>query len=168
MGDRIDLIAGVVLCALGILGVAVLIPTGIQEPQSVDFAALSPSYWPRIVCIALAAMGLAIAVATFFTDDQAEAGDESESSEYSLPVIALRVALAVALMFIGYILLEPLGFVVTSALAMLVFMAYAGERNLMVMLLLSAGVPLFLFFFFTKVASIPIPNGVLNSILGGG
>ncbi|MGI9387138.1 MAG: tripartite tricarboxylate transporter TctB family protein [Methyloligellaceae bacterium] len=167
MENRIDLIAGVVLCLIGVLGVAVFVPFGIQEPQSVDFAALSPSFWPRFVCIALGVMGAIIAVAAYLNRDKADESDEREVSPFSLPTIILRVALALAFMFASYFLLEPLGFVITGALVLLVFMIYAGERNALVILPVAVGVPLFLFFFFTWVANIPIPNGVLAPVMGG-
>ena len=168
MEKRIDLISGIVLCAIGVLGIAVLIPVGIQEPASVDFAALSPSYWPRIVCGALAGMGLVIAAATFFGADDAEESKQAVVGDYPVPIVLARVAAAIGLMFGAYFLLEPLGFVVTGALVLAVFMIFAGERSPVVIPAISAGVPLFLFFFFTKVANIPIPNGVLRSVLGGG
>lgn len=168
MEKRIDLISGIVLCALGLLGIAVLIPVGIQEPASVDFAALSPSYWPRIVCGALAGMGFVIAAATFFSADDVEDQEQPVVGDYPLPVVLGRVAAAIGLMFAGYFLLEPLGFVATGALVLAVFMVFAGERSPVILASVSAGVPLFLFFFFTKVANIPIPNGVLRSVLGGG
>ena len=167
MENRIDLISGVVLCLVGILGVAILVPVGIQEPQSVEFAALSPSFWPRFVCIALAAMGLFIAAAAYLNRDSADQSTPVDANEFPLPKKILRVALAIALMFVSYFLLEPLGFVVTGALVILVFMIFAGERKPAIFLPVAAGVPLFLFFFFTKVANIPIPNGVLTSLLGG-
>ena len=167
MENRIDLISGVVLCLVGVLGVAVFVPFGIQEPQSVDFAALSPSFWPRLVCIGLGIMGAFIAVAAYLNRGVAEVSDEREVSQFSLQTIILRVALVLALMFVSYFLLEPLGFVITGALVLLVFMIFAGERDPRVILPVAVGVPLFLFFFFTWVANIPIPNGVLASVMGG-
>ena len=150
------------------LGVAVLVPIGIQEPGSVDFAALSPAFWPRLVCIGLGAMGAFIAVAAYLNRGSAEDSEPDEQAQFSLPVVLLRIALALGLMFAAYFLLEPLGFVVTGALVLLAFMVFAGERNPAVMLPVAAGVPLFLYFFFTRVANIPIPNGVLELVLGGG
>ena len=168
MENRIDLISGVVLCAVGVLGIAIFVPFGIQEPSSVDFAALSPSFWPRLVCIGLAVMGGFIAVAAFLNRNQPEEGDAEEPSQFSMQVIVLRVALALAMMFAAYFMLEPLGFVITGALVLLAFMIFAGERNPIVMVPVAAGVPLFLYFFFTFVANIPIPNGVLEPVMGGG
>ena len=168
MERRIDLISGIVLCAIGVLGIAVLIPVGIQEPASVEFAALSPSYWPRIVCGALAGMGFVVAAATFFGADDAGDDEQAAIGDYPIPIVLARIAAAIGLMFSAYFLLEPLGFVVTGALVLAVFMVFAGERSPVTIASISAGVPLFLFFFFTKVANIPIPNGVLRSVLGGG
>ncbi len=168
MENRIDLIAGTVLCLVGVLGVAVLVPVGIQEPETVDFAALSPAFWPRLVCIGLGVMGAFIAVAAYLNRNQPGESDAGEPSQFSLPVVVLRVALALGMMFAGYFMLEPLGFVITGALLLLAFMIFAGERSPVILLPVAAGVPLFLYFFFTVVANIPIPNGILEPIMGGG
>ena len=57
-----DLGAGLLMLAMGLLIIFVLIPFGVREPASVQFAALAPSYYPRIVAIALTAIGAAITV----------------------------------------------------------------------------------------------------------
>ena len=140
MENRIDLISGVVLCLVGVLGIAILVPFGIQEPQSVDFAALSPSFWPRLVCIGLAVMGAFIAVAAFLNRNQPDEGEAEEPSQFSMQVIVLSVALALGMMFAADFMLEPLGFVITGVLVLLAFMIFAGERNPVVMLPVAAGV----------------------------
>lgn len=169
MENRIDLAAGVLLCVLGVLGATVAIPLGIKEPSSVQFAALSPSYWPRIVCLALAAMGLAIAaIAVMKRNRDRDAHADAQAGWLVLARQVGRVALALGLMFGSYMVLEPLGFVLTAVLVLLLFMLVAGERNPLVMVPISLGVPVLLYVFFTKVASIPIPNGVLETVLAGG
>ena len=100
MENRIDFVAGGLLCGLGVLGVAVVIPFGIKEPSSVQFAALSPSYWPRIVCLALAAMGLTIAVGALMKRNRdRDDGGDTQAGRPPLARQAGRVALALALMF---------------------------------------------------------------------
>ena len=44
-----DAITGALYLALGLLVVFVLIPLGVDEPGNVEFAALAPAYWPRII-----------------------------------------------------------------------------------------------------------------------
>ena len=105
------------------------VPFGIQEPQSVDFAALSPSFWPRLVCIGLAVMGAFIAVAAYLNRNQPDEGEAEEPSQFPMQVIVLRIALALGMMFAAYFMLEPLGFVITGMLVLVAFMIFAGERN---------------------------------------
>ena len=48
-----DLFSGLIFIILGIALLTILVPMGIVEPRKVRFAALSPSYYPRIVAGAL-------------------------------------------------------------------------------------------------------------------
>ena len=56
-----DLYSGLIFIFLGIALLTILVPMGIVEPRKVRFAALSPSYYPRIVAGALLLLGLAVA-----------------------------------------------------------------------------------------------------------
>ena len=51
-----DVLAGLVFFLFGLLTLLVLIPVGIQQPPSVQYQALSPSYWPNIVAGAITAI----------------------------------------------------------------------------------------------------------------
>ena len=79
-----------------------------------------------------------------------------------------RAGVVIVLGFVLYAVLESLGFVLATAIALVVLMLFAGERRPQIVVPVAVGVPLALYFFFTKAASIPIPSGVLESILVGG
>ena len=158
MENRIDLIAGAVLFALGVLGVAVFIPIGIQEPNSVDFAALSPSYWPYIVATAICALGLALTITALVAKQADEPAPAASRSTW----LALRPFAALGICFALYLGLEPLGFVLACAIGLAALMLLAGEFRIHFVLPVAIVVPLGLYLFFTKAASVPIPMGVLE------
>ena len=68
--SRINLWAGLLMAGFGTLVVFVLIPYGVAEPKRINFAALSPSYYPRFVAYALIILGTAVAIRSFLSPDQ--------------------------------------------------------------------------------------------------
>lgn len=167
--SRINLIVGLLFLGLGLMAVFVLIPVGIDEPPSVDFAALSPSYWPRIVCLFIAGFGVLI-IAGVLLSWRGGGTDDTHPEATPVPVEStpLRTLTALVLMFVLYAALEPLGFVLATVLALVVLMLLAGERRSLVIGPVALGVPLALYVFFVYAASIPIPMGMLEPLIAGG
>ena len=160
---NINAVAGALYLLLGAFVVFVLIPVGVDEPSNVEFAVLAPSYWPRVISIVLALLGLGMLFRRWMEvrrNDDVQA-EESGFSE----LIYWRVGLVIAGTFLLYAVLETLGFVLTGFLALVCLMLLAGERRPLHIALISIAVPLALHFFFTKAASIPIPAGILESVL---
>ncbi len=157
-------IAGALYLILGVFMVFVLIPVGVDEPSNVEFAVLAPSYWPRIICLALAALGLGMLVRTWISLRRGAPGEADEPSGVS-EMVFWRVGLVIAGTFVLYAVLETLGFVLAGAIALALLMLLAGERRPLHVGLISVGIPLLLYLFFTKAASIPIPAGILEPIL---
>ena len=167
MSSNRDLLAGLVFLVLGILAVGVLIPYGIQQPPSVQYRALSPSYWPNIVAGALAALGLALIVSTLLSGGGAGAREEGSGNgnQGFSTWLMIRPLIALAICFALYFGLEPLGFVLTTAIAVTLLMLLAGEYRLYIVLPAAIIVPFGLHLFFTKAASVPIPMGILEPLL---
>ena len=162
-----DLLAGLAFLGLGVLTLLVLIPFGIQQPQSVQYRALSPSYWPNIVAGALTALGLALVLSTWLSSRQSDKTEESPTDKAGAAStwMTLRPMVALAICFALYFGLEPLGFVLTTAIGLAVLMLLAGEYRVYVVLPAAILVPLGLHVFFTKAASVPIPMGILEPLL---
>jgi hypothetical protein len=163
------LLSGLLLTGLGLLGIFVLIPFGIDPPYSaVQFEALSPAYWPRIVCYALAMIGCALVVSGWLSTHDAVATDQAarvgadptpDPRRIARPLVALIICFGL------YASLDVLGFVLGCTLALAALMLLAGERRLHVVLPTSISTPLALHLFFTKAASVPIPSGLLEPLL---
>jgi len=157
-----DLMAGLLLTCIAVLVIWVAIPYGIQEPKKVKFAALSPSYYPRLVGYCLLAFGL-ILIATRWVAKQPEVTSSSNlRPKWLLILLAIVVTLAAY-----YVALEPLGFVLASAIAVFVLLLLAGERSVLALITIPLVLPMALHLFFTHVANIPIPSGVMQPLIGG-
>ncbi len=157
-------ITGAVYLALGLFLVLVLIPVGIDEPGNVEFAVLAPSYWPRIICLVLAALGTGMLVRFWMNKRGGAVDPEAQTSPFK-GLLLWRVGVVIGGTFVLYYVLEPLGFVLAGTLALALLLLFAGERRPIHVALISIGVPMLLYLFFTKAASIPIPAGVLEPIL---
>lgn len=155
-----DLYSGLIFITLGIALLTILVPMGIVEPRKVRFAALSPSYYPRLVAGVLLLLGLAVAWRS-----RREGAATPASNRH--PNARGRIACFIALLGAYALLLPWLGFVAAGSLGLLTAFWIADERRLGLILPLALLVPLLLYFFFLKVALIPIPTGVLTFLLQG-
>jgi putative tricarboxylic transport membrane protein len=158
-----ELLIGILLTLIGLVFLVVLIPYGIVEPKRVKYAAMSPSFYPRLVGIAFLLMSLAISVRAFMGKTRDQDPDDDLRQDATIRIVF--VFLVLALMSLAF---KILGFVLTATMAMAVLMWFAGERRYWLIGILSIVVPLGLYFFFVKVALIPIPAGILKSLLVGG
>lgn len=166
-----NLLSGLALLIFGLLTFFVLIPYGIQEPSSVDLQALAPSFWPNIVALAICAIGLALTGTSIFAarrnrslSPDTTSTEAAANGHFSL-WLAMRPFVALAICFALYLSLEPLGFVLGCAIALIALMLLAGEYRPQFILPIAVIVPFGLHIFFTKAASVPIPMGVLETWL---
>ena len=153
-----DFYSGLIFIALGVALLTILVPMGVVEPRKVRFAALSPSYYPKIVAGVLLVLGAAVAW-------RARRETASGPATNRHPNARSRIACFIAVLGAYALLLPWLGFVAAGFLSLLAAFWIAGERRPKLILPLALFVPLMLFFFFQKVALIPIPTGVLTFLL---
>ena len=153
-------LTGIGVLVLGLLIFFLLIPSGIDQPGSVEHAALAPDFWPKIIAAIIIVMGLLLTIKP--------GKEEGEDGGDAVPWLQRLPGLAVALgtLFAFYFLIPLLGMVVPGMVMALGLMVYAGERRWPRSIAISAGVPILLYFFFVYVASIPIPLGVFESLRG--
>lgn len=173
--DIADLVVSGVIVVFACIMLFVLIPTGIEHPGSIDVLALGPAFWPSVICAFLGLMGLVVGVqalrrsrawrggAVSGPDDQ---GDPDAADAEAAGFAPVRWLAALVLLAAYYHGLDSLGMVLTSMLALGLFMILGGERRPAVVLVLSLGVPLALFLFFRYVANVFIPLGVFERLLG--
>lgn len=160
---KLDLLAGLLFICVAAVIIWVAIPHGVQEPKKVKFAALSPSYYPRLVGYCLLLFGLVLLI-TRGISAKHKPTDENQNLSNNWIVVLIGIAVTLSAYYFS---LEFLGFVLASSIALFILLLIAGERSVPALLLIPALLPLALHLFFTKVANIPIPSGFLQPLIGG-
>lgn len=162
-----DAWAGVILVGTALLVLLVLIPQGVVEPKKIKYAALSPSYYPRIVAMVLCGLGAVIALRSFWAGRSVNSQELQAVAPDRHPAAARRITIVFGLLLFYALAVSYLGFIVSSIVILLATFWLAGERRLQLILPLSVLLPFALYFFFLKVAAVPIPTGVLAPWLEG-
>lgn len=160
-----DLLSAVFFILIAVLLLAVAIPLGVVEPKKVKFAALNPSYYPKIVSYCLLAFGLLLLVTRVFLGSKTNTTDDTKSSDNHINVI--RLLWIACILALYYLSLPLLGFVLSSIIVLAALLITAGEKSIVALLGISIVLPFALYYFFVKVANIPIPSGVLEPFLVG-
>ena len=157
-----DRLIGAGVTVLGLLLFFALIPAGIDTPGSVDHITLSPDFWPRIISVIFALMGLVLLIKPGKIPDGADDVIDPKSWPSRLP----RLAVVLTALFAFYFLIEHLGMVASGIVLIFGMMWFAGERRYWLMATIAVAVPLLLYFFFVQVANIPIPLGIFETLRG--
>ena len=154
-------IVGLVALALGLATIFILIPVGIVSPQDVQHIALAPEFWPLIVASVFSVMALIILV----RPTQPEESDDVESAVVPWKQRFPRLAVILVSLFAFYYLVPFLGMVFTGIVLIAGLMLYAGERRWKLIVPLAIVMPIALYLFFLKVANIPIPLGMFETMI---
>ena len=166
LSEKRDLLAACSFIAISLLILFVAIPLGVQEPKKVKFVALSPSYYPRLVCYCLFLFGLLLLIKKGLATKKTASQPASQNEESTQLKPQMLLVLG-GILFFYYITLPVLGFVLSSTLVLFVLLLLAGDRNIPALLIIPLLLPITVYWFFTKVANIPIPAGILEPILIG-
>ncbi|MEX0730791.1 MAG: tripartite tricarboxylate transporter TctB family protein [Aquisalimonadaceae bacterium] len=161
-GRSRDLIIGFGSAMFFAVVLLAVIPYQIRVPSRITVAALSPAFWPTTVAIAGILLGLVIAFRGLANlsendDDDSPAATAGERQEW-------RCIAAIALMF-GYLaLIHLIGIVAASVLAILALACLFSERRLTLLAPVAVILPVGLYYFFTKIAYVPLPLGVFEQL----
>ena len=131
-----------------------LIPYQIEKPRMLfgrSLMNLEPSLFPRLSIAGLFFLSLWYLTHSF---QIAEKNLFKEMGKAG--VIRVGVTFLVCL---GYALLfEPLGFVLSSALMVLILTIYFGNRNILLIVAVTAAAPLIVYYLFTKTLQVSLPE----------
>lgn len=160
------------MIGLGILGLGLVlffgfIPAGVDRPNEIAHATLSPAFWPRLIAMALALMGVLLFLSSAHGEEKS-ADAASEGLPETLPWTRQLAHLGIVLgaLFGFYFVVPVLGMVLPAVVLIFGLMWFAQERRLRLMLTISLLTPLLLYFFFVTVAKIPIPLGLFEALRG--
>ena len=163
-----DAILGAVLTATTTFLLAVLIPLGVQLPKSNKILALSPDFWMKIIVWSTLVLGLVILYRGIVHARREPGPDELAAIEeelrhyHPLGRAISRAATAVVGLIVYFFLIDWIGIVAASVMAIIGFVLLCGERRWKIFLPLATLLPVALYYFFLKVASIPMPLGIFN------
>ncbi len=135
----------------------VLIPYQIAKPKLFMGRALmgmKPTLFPRLTMIGLLGLSVWYFIQSFNLWEK-NLFKELDRKSITRIVVTFLILGAYAL------LLEPLGFVVSSALMAGALTLYLGNRNIFILFLVIVGIPLAIFFIFTRALRVSLPEGFL-------
>ena len=75
----------------------------------------------------------------------------------------MRPAMIMITLVVYLLILEPLGIVMASMIGLLLFAVIFGEKKIKILLPITLLFPICLYYFFVKVANIPLPLGIWES-----
>lgn len=158
-----DFWVGSSVLLLALITIFAIIPSGVTDPGTVEFAELSPAFWPQVIMILLGIIGISIiGVEVFNTKSSSTVTTEERiEDDYTLPGKAIRLTVSFGLLFLTYFCIEYLGMVLSTAIGLISFLLLGNVRSPKMIVGLSLFLPCFLYGFFVYVANVPLPIGDL-------
>ncbi len=163
-----DALLGAVLTVGSLVMFFIIIPISVQVPKSNKVLALSPDFWIKIIVWFILLLGAYLLIQGFrtakekLTDQEIAAIEQKRAHCYSMRRSVLMVLLAVSNLFVYYFLIQWLGMILASSISVVTFVLLSGERRIKSMLAIAVLLPLGLYYFFLKIASIPMPLGIFS------
>ena len=171
-----DILIGGAAITIAVLGWFLVIPSGVDVPSSVKILALSPDFWPRIIMGMMAICG-GIVLAQGIVAPRADTGglfteageditpDEPEETvHFDTHSQFIRIFAAFTGLFAFYLLVPYLGVVTGAMILVLASTRILGVQSWLKCSLMAVTLPVLLYFFFTKIAHIPVPLGLLEEL----
>lgn len=155
---RSDVYLGAALIVLALVLWLYLVPAWVVMPGNIRNFYMAPDFWIRVISVGMFLIGATLVLRNY----RASAPQQAGSQRVLRRIARLCAGLVVFVSY--YLLLEPLGIVLTSALAIIATTLLYGERRWRYIVPLAPVLPTILYFFFVKVASVPLPNGILTGI----
>ena len=159
-----DIGLGLFLLAGALVTLYWVIPEAVQSPGAVANPWLAPAFWPKIIVVALGGVSVVVAVQGAMRAWRIRAGIEEPVEPDWHPAGTVKVLAAIAILFVYYWSLTWGGIVVPSAAAILVFTLLHGERRFRFFVPAAILFPLVLYYFFLKVALVPMPLGIFEPL----
>lgn len=162
-----DIGIGLTGITVALAGIFYLIPGFIVVPQQLDSLALSPAFWPTVIMAVMLFTSTVILIQGLISwrkSSKATVMQPEPSDHY--PIDAPRAVIlggAISIFFGYYWLIDHLGILLSSILALLALMGLGGERRLKILLPIAIILPIILYYFFTRVAHVYLPQGIFYS-----
>jgi len=144
-----------------------VIPRAIVVPGNIKIISLRPDFWPGTLCVAIIVISFFLVLVSYYEKQVSKNPPERLTSSPPIPVTKSFEIVKPLVVIIGliayYYALEPLGIIISSILALFGLALLYGERKFSTLIPLAILLPIILYFFFSKVANIPLPAGFFFS-----
>ena len=133
-----------------------LVPFQVQKPKLVfgtTFMDMQPSLFPKLAAIGLFITGILSLV-------QSLSRPMKNPFKDLTPNAILQISLLLMILYIFALIFEPLGYWLSGILISFALSFYLGNRNIFTLLLLSVGIPSTIYFVFTRLLLISLPEGI--------
>lgn len=146
---------GTMICSAFLIFYA--IPNWVSAPANVPKIVLSPVFWPMVLAVILAMVGVGLLASARKFDKSTDSSRENPATDrfYQYGRLAALAVLMVATLFA----LPRLGLVWTSMLTIVALALLIHSRHRITVVLCAIIVPLVLYGFFAHVAGVAIPQG---------
>jgi len=131
-----------------------IIPYQIQKPMLFmgrSLMGLKPTLFPRLATLTLIGLSIWYLIISLGIDEKNRFKEVARKGYFRI-IVSLVVFVAYALLF------EPLGFVVSSMLVAGTLTTFYGNRNILVGILVSFGAPLGIYYVFTRLLKVSLPE----------
>ncbi|MEO4043350.1 tripartite tricarboxylate transporter TctB family protein [Hoeflea sp. CAU 1731] len=136
------------------------IPYGIPSYAKQGLSLTSSAFYPYVIAVA----GLVFSVLTVIearTGSVASSSGDGSAESLPIPATLGRFSMVVIVFAAFYLLLIPLGALLSSALVFGFLVIFGGERRPLVLAATIIGVPVITYILFAKLAAVPLPRGDL-------
>ncbi|NKC13800.1 MAG: hypothetical protein GKR94_16920 [Gammaproteobacteria bacterium] len=163
--EKADLIYAICVIAIAVLMLTVIIPYGIDAPDTIEISALAPAFWPNIIMGLTVFIGVIMALRAVYAMRAGQATPVAEDgTRLPLKRAGLRLLLGMIVITAYYHLLNDAGFVLASALLIVALCLIYGERRGWLITPVAIAIPIALYYFFTQVAVVQIPLGLFENL----
>jgi len=152
--NKAETVAGALFAALG----AFMLLESLKVPYLIE-GVPGPSFLPRWIAVGLLVSGAVLAIKAAFPRFGSRAAAEWPAARGWMRVVLVMAALAVA-----FVVLDKLGFLVTTTLFMLVVIFGLGVRSWLALATVPLVAEIGLYMVFGVWLSVPLPKGLLGGL----
>jgi hypothetical protein len=165
---KTDIYIGIFLALLSLFLIFIINPISITVPDAsvVEEGSVTPIFFPNLISFLILIFSSLLIFNSYYSTKNNINPEESLilQTKLEISVILVRILSLFTILIFPYIC-NLLGIILSSIILYILFAIYCGERRWMTPILGSIISTIILYYFFVKIASVPLPLGVLENIL---
>jgi hypothetical protein len=147
--SKVDQIFGLLLGIFALLLFFVIIPNEVADTSKFG---VSPRFLPNVLALLLLVLSICQIVSGF------KKKDKKDQKTYTINPNELKLIGKSMLIFIVYLVaINIVGYLISTTVTLAVFMLVYGQKNIKKIALVSVGIPIVIYIFFTKALQMVLP-----------